>query len=274
MTADFKRLQRGRCRKHLAGNRRGVALVLVLSLLVILGGLGATVMTRARTTRDLVTNARARVIARFSAESGIEATRAAIDAMLAAVPAGPERDDQLNAFVRDAQRGDSLAMGDSRAVTVVLDPGTQLDVNAAPTQNLTTLLAYFTDIGRAADMASAIRSHIDSRNGSPVQGNVPFEFANPIRSLEELREVPGVDIEVLSQAVPYLTVDGDRTINQNMASDTVMAAAFGDLGSAPTRLVLVARGWHAGHPLTHEIQAVFAVAHAQLVLVTWRERSL
>ncbi len=257
------------------GERRGVALVLVLSLIVILGGLGAAVMTRARASRDLVTNARARVVARFAAESGIEATRASIDALLAALPGGESRDQQLNLFVRDAMRGDSISLGDARSITAVLDPGAQLDVNAAPVQNLTTLLAYFTDIGRAADMASAIRRHIE---GNSVAGRdaatASFRFANPVRSLEELREIPGIDIAVLTRAAPYLTVDGDRQINQAIASDTVMAAAFGDLGSSPTRLVLIARGWHAGHPLSHEIQAVFAVSDTRLVLITWRERTL
>ncbi|MBK6304328.1 MAG: hypothetical protein IPF47_00905 [Gemmatimonadetes bacterium] len=63
--------------------RRGVALVLVLWLVVILGGIGATVVSSTRDASRLAGNARARVVARYAAESGIEATLAAIDASLA-----------------------------------------------------------------------------------------------------------------------------------------------------------------------------------------------
>jgi type II secretory pathway component PulK len=123
-------------------------------------------------------------------------------------------------------------------------------------------------------MAGAIRRHIEGIGADDRTPGPATRFTNPIRSLEELREVPGVDVAVLTKAAPYLTVDGDRSINQAVASDTVRAAAFGDLATGPSRLVLIARGWKDGHPLSHEIQAVFAISDRQLVLVAWRERTL
>lgn len=43
---------------------------------------------------------------------------------------------------------------------------------------------------------------------------------------------------------------------------------------SPSRLLLVSRGWMPGHPLTHEIQAVYSVMGNQLRLQSWRERDL
>ena len=42
----------------------------------------------------------------------------------------------------------------------------------------------------------------------------------------------------------------------------------------PTRILLISRGWLRGHPLTHEIQAVYGVAGQKLVLQAWQERDL
>jgi hypothetical protein len=58
------------------------------------------------------------------------------------------------------------------------------------------------------------------------------------------------------------------------ASDTVLSAAAGDLRDAPSRILVVSRGWQDGHKLTHEIQAVYALNGPQLTLVRWRERDL
>jgi general secretion pathway protein K len=245
--------------------RRGVALILVLWLLVVLGAIGATVVGATRDSSRLAANARARVAARYAAESGVEATVGRIDAELLHLTAAAARRDFLNALARDRTDGDSVALGDQRYAVAIVDAGTRLDVNAAPAPNLARLLGYFTDAARADAIAQAIRAHIEPAEGRAV---------TPLRSLEELRAVAGVDPEVLQRAAPYLTVDGDGTINQATASDTVLAAAFGEVRDAPSRLVLVSRGWMRDHPLTHEIQAVYAIASDRLVLVHWRERTL
>lgn len=46
------------------------------------------------------------------------------------------------------------------------------------------------------------------------------------------------------------------------------------LAVSPSRLLLVSRGWMPGHPLTHEVQAAYAVVGQQLRLQSWRERDL
>jgi len=46
------------------------------------------------------------------------------------------------------------------------------------------------------------------------------------------------------------------------------------LSVMPSRILVVSRGWQDGHPLTHEIQAVYMIAGARLVLLAWQERDL
>ena len=52
-------------------NRRGVALILVLGLLLILGGIATDIGRAARLDADIVESMRARTVARYAAESGI-----------------------------------------------------------------------------------------------------------------------------------------------------------------------------------------------------------
>jgi general secretion pathway protein K len=43
---------------------------------------------------------------------------------------------------------------------------------------------------------------------------------------------------------------------------------------APSRVLLVSRGWQPGNPLTHEIEAAYAIVGQELRLQSWRERDL
>ena len=107
-----------------------------------------------------------------------------------------------------------------------------------------------------------------------MSGGSALIAARQLRSLDELEQIPGVSLGLLRAAAPYLTVDGDGKINRRTASDTVMVAATGSLQDEPSRVLVISRGWLRGHSLTHEIQAVYAIAGNQLTLVRWRERDL
>lgn len=245
--------------------RRGVALMLVLWLLVILGGVGAAVAGATRDSSRLAANARARIAARYAAESGIEATIAMINDSVQVLGGGNQLGDFLNALEDRFNPGDSVELGDQRFAVAVVDASARLDVNAAPAEHLARLFAHFTDAGRAEALAYRIRRHME-RGGE--------RFVRPFTSLEELRTVAGADDRILQLAAPSLTVDGDGTLNASRASAIVRSAAFGELRDSPSRLVVISRGWMRGHPLTHEIAAVYAIASDRLVLVHWRERIL
>ena len=111
-------------------SRRGVALVLVLWIIVILGGISAGVARSARTSTGIAANARAEVIARAAAESGIEALVAAIEDTLEQLSDPSDRRDWLNRFSLRPS-GDSIALGDGRFSVAVVDVSARLDVNAA-----------------------------------------------------------------------------------------------------------------------------------------------
>lgn len=249
--------------------RRGVALVLVLWIVVILGGISAGVVRSARTSTGIAANARAEIIARAAAESGIEALVASIEDTLSQLVDPGARRNWLNALGLHSG-ADSVSLGDGRFAVTVVDVSARLDVNAATESALQVFFSQFTGAGEAASIAAGIRAHIDSGaagTASPLR-------VTPIRSLEELRIARLVPDAVLARAVPYLTVDGDGVINSQTASDTVLVAATGELRDEPSRLLLVSRGWVSGHPLTSEIQAVYAITGNRLVFSHWRERSL
>ena len=250
-------------------SRRGVVLVLVLWIVVILGAISAGVVRSARTSTSIASNARDEVIARAAAESGIEALVAAIEDTLSQLVDPLDRRDWLNTLGLES-RGDSVSLGDGRFSVTVVDVSARLDINAATQSALQVFFSQFTHPGEAATIATVIRARIDS---NPSRGLGPLGVT-PIRSLEELRLARLVPDAILARAVPYLTVDGDGTINSRTASDTVLVAATGELREEPGRLLLISRGWVSGHPLTSEIQAVYAITGNRLVFSHWRERSL
>jgi general secretion pathway protein K len=134
----------------------------------------------------------------------------------------------------------------------------------------------------------------------------------PLTRPDEFRRIMGVTDSLAYLIEPYVTVDGDERIDVNAAPEPVLAAlpeigpslaqrvisrrsrrvftsiaevamllkssgteSFPRLGVTPSRLLLVSRGWLPGHPLTHEVQAVYGVLRQRhLVLLAWRERDL
>ena len=246
-------------------SRRGVALILVLWVIVVLGGVAAAVTAGSRTTSDVTSNARARTIARYAAESGIVAAQHELQTrMEAAGDDAAQRHAVLNDVSRALSESATFELGGASVSVVMIDVSARLDVNAAPEE---ALAALFSRAGRgvgAADAARAIRRHIDSIPGQ----------AQLFRSLDEVAALPDVASGMIAAAAQWLTVDGDGQINRVTAPPIVLNVARGSLIDEPSRVLFVARGWQRGHPLTHEVQAVYAVQGNQLAFVRWRERDL
>ena len=248
-----------------ASSRRGVALILVLWVIVVLGGVAAAVTAGSRTASDITSNARARTIARYAAESGIVAATTALQQRMdAAGDDVTKRRAVLNDAGHALGNSANFAMGDATVSVVMVDVSARIDVNTAPEEALTALFARAGHGRRAADAARVIRRHIDSIPGQ----------ANLLTSLDEVAALPGVGDEVIAAAAQWLTVDGDGQINRLTAPPVVLGVARGSLIDEPSRILFVARGWQRGHPLTHEVQAVYAIQGNQLAFVLWRERDL
>jgi general secretion pathway protein K len=263
--------------------RAGVALLLVLWIIVVLSTIAAAVAQATRATNGVAVNYRARVIARYAAESGLTAAVAALEDSLARMESSSARQAYLNQLERALGARQQLDLEAARAAVALIDVGARLDVNNASTTALTTLFSFFTDALQAESAARAIQAYIT--RGQTAQDLDPAVFpdpssqgllvsARPLQSLDELLHIPGMPPALAQRAVPYLTVDGDGTINRATASDTVLAAAAGGLRDEPSRILVVSRGWQDGSALTHEIQAVYALNGNVLTLVRWRERDL
>ena len=76
--------------------RRGFALMLVLWLIIVLGTISATIVLGTRESAALSGNARARVVGRYAAESGVTEAMASIESALAARSDSAERGRYLN----------------------------------------------------------------------------------------------------------------------------------------------------------------------------------
>jgi type II secretory pathway component PulK len=256
--------------------RRGFALMLVLWLIVVLGTIAATVVTATRESAALSGNARARVTGRYAAESGVVSATASIESALEARVDTTERERYLNHLDSALPQRGEIVLGEASFEVTLVDVSARLDVNTADERALERFFSQF-DPAAAAGTASAIRRYIDrsevtlTGGSQSNSGGSALVAARTLRSLDELEQLPGVSLGLVRAAASYLTVDGDGKINRATASDTVLVAAGGSVQDEPSRILIVSRGWLRGHSLTHEIQAVYAIAGTHLTLVRWRE---
>jgi type II secretory pathway component PulK len=294
------------------GGRRGVALVIVLGLLIVLGTLAGEIVRAVRLETHTIASLRARTVGRYAAESGIALAEQRLRTLLDSATSTPDRIAVLND--RDAWLAPlrEVGLGDARFGVTVVDLNARLDLNHSDTTTLRNLFARFTGERRASTIAAAIREA-------------------PLARIGELAAIPGVDPSLALAVAPYVTVSSDGSVNVNSAPEPVLASlaglgeagarnllqrresgerfkTFADLrlGPAPTsvpsddqdieasmggaaqepaalavrlnavmmpsRLLVISRGWQVGHPLTHEIQAVYAVVGTSLKLQSLQER--
>ena len=248
----------------MTGRRRGVALLLVLWLVVVLGAIGSSVVVVVRERLHVATNLRDRVAGRAAAESGIVLLVQAMEDSLARIGAGPQRDRYLNSV--GGNGNDKATLGDAHFSVTCEDVNARLDINLADESALTRFFAGFTSPARAGEIAQAIRR----RTGSTVPGGI----ARPLLDVGAIGAVAGVDDRLLDAVTPFLTVDGDGNVSLQHVAPPVRLVAAGQVVTAPTRLMLVSRGARTGSTLTHVIEAVYAIQGSQLAIVRWRERDL
>lgn len=287
-----------------ATERKGVALVVVLWTVALLATATAIATSAARSSASVTANARAQSIARHMAESGIVAAVALIDDSLRVYDANTKTDarerflSSLDASTDRSAANRAPLVADTLdngvlAVTVV-DVSARLDINSAGAEGLASLFATVTNPAAAQLMGARLDAMVtgtiatrsmsiasdslrarDSLNaallGRPdmVRTRRPFESLDEVR--DALADVPGADVSALDRVADQLTVDGDGRVNRRAASRAVLAAASGSLVDAPTRLMIIARGWQRGHPLTRQIEAIYDVTDRGLQLIRRRE---
>lgn len=273
-------------------NRRGVALILVLSLLVMLGLVAFDVAARARAEGQMLIDLKARAAGRYAAESGILMARTSVQRWIDSTPTPQER---ARLFHHLGDLTDSLThirMGDAEFDAAVLDLNARIDLNHSTVGTLEGLFGQFTSRDRAKAVAEAIKQE-------------------PVSRFAELARVPGGDDSLALSVAPYVTIWSDGVIDINAAPEVVLASlpglgraiarrivsrreagevftssdtfrpsaggpvspeGFPALTVAPTRIMLVSRGWQPGSPITHEIQATYVVLGSLMILQSWEER--
>ena len=243
--------------------RTGVALLLVLWLIVVLGAIGGSIAASVRERLGVATNLRDRAVVRAMAESGIVAASEEIGDTLARLDAGPARARYLNALTASAPTHSTL--GDGAFQVGVVDVNARLDVNLASEDALAQFFAQFTTAVSARDFAREVRQRISASDRESV-------IATPLLSIDALSDLPSFDSRIAGAVASFLTVDGDGNVNMAHAPLAVRHAAAGQVVDAPTRVMIVSRGARVGSSLGDEIEAVYAIQGSQLALVRWRER--
>lgn len=284
-------------------SERGSALIFVLYLLITLGVLAAEVArgTRAEAARVAVT--RARSVGRYAAESGIADAMVRIHGLLDSAALAPT---QVAPFQRLNAEVAALAgapLGPGRFKVAVVNLNARIDLNRASEATLREFLSQFTS-GRQADMAvAALKKEPIRRVGELVRlpgidQSLAFAVAPYVTVWgDDMIDINAAPESVLA-AVPGVGQAGARALVRRREAGEVFsptdlmrprasstrdnedspgtppAEPIPQLVIAPTRLLLISRGWQDGQPATHEIQAVYSLLGQRLVLQAWWERDL
>ncbi len=266
-------------------SRRGSALLATLATVAVLATITAMASRGARASSAIVVNARADATARAMAESGVLAAVDRIERSLSAVDS-IAREEAFDSLLPSAGVGPFLSdsLGDGVFSTALVNVSARFDVNSGDTEGLTRLFSTAAPPSQAADAAARIaarlgriadpaRARRDSISAALLGRDVAPEASGRFESLDEVAAFLGTDAAWLPKVAEYLTVDGDGNIDRRHAPAAVLRAASGSLVDAPTRLLIISRGWERNVSLTREIQAVYAVAGDRLTLVRWREQT-
>ena len=210
--------------------QKGIALVLVLWVIVLLGVIAGAMSMTQRTGVAMVNNLRQERWARSLADAGIHFMMLQLD--------NRNRPREENPWPVDGRLHPWVFGGTTIWIGAVTE-NARIDLNQADEQILTRLLD---SLGLEEDVVQSVRDSIlDWRDGDNVSRPYGAEDAEYLRegrplgsrdgrfmSLEELRQVKGVTPELYEKLAAILTVDSrQRTVNPAFASRTVLSAIPG-----------------------------------------------
>ena len=232
-------------------DRRGVALMLVLWLIVVLAAVAAVVVSTVRRQSEIVVNLRTQAQARYAAESGVVV---ALEELRAAFAAAQTTDDLVRVFPTVLDRLARLGeqpLGEARYQVTIVDLNGRIDLNSADEGTLVTFFGSFVGEGRARQLANALQDWRD-RDAVPrpqgaeadayARAGSPFTPPNrPLRRLEELTRIAGFTEATTDAIAPYVTVWGDGRLNVNTAPERVLSA-FPGIGASGASMLIGARG--------------------------------
>lgn len=230
-------------------DRRGVALMLVLWLIIVLGVAATALVATSHTDSTLVWNLRARETARYAAESGIAVATRDLEHLLEADPSDEARArtfQNVDRHFRDLREVPIGSAGGRFGVAVV-DLNARIDLNRNDAIVVQSLFAQFTGNDRAARATAALADWIDAddvaRPGGAelaeyVMMDSPYAPRNaPLDRLDDLAHLLPVGDSLAAAVAPYVTVESDGLVNVNSAPEPVLAAIPG-IGHEGARAIL------------------------------------
>lgn len=214
--------------------QQGFALVTVLWILVVVGGLGAAFHTAARASRRAVANTHAAARARWAARAGLVRALQALDHALLEGAGGLV----APGAGRDVLPPLAFAVDDVPVTVTVQDARAQVQLNLADAAQLTRL---FHTLGvppeQAARHAAALLDWRDpDHQARPLGAERPhYAHTRPPTSpkngafdrVAELSTVLGVSPAEYERISPYVTVVGDGRVNVNAAPLPVLTSLPG-----------------------------------------------
>jgi general secretion pathway protein K len=222
-------------------NRRGVALIAALWLVVAIAAVSMQFALEARERRTIGILASERGIQRAAAQGALALTLAKLDYALRVAPTGNNiarlraSDPWLD--IDSLYSGELLV--DSIPVEVVArDLGEKLNINQLTEQDFQTFFSFLLkDYGTATKLAQSIMDWRDAdslprpsgaEREDYIQGEMLALPTNAsFRDVEDLRHVMGMTPEIFDAAVPYLTTRGQGLVNLNTAPVPVLRALPG-----------------------------------------------
>jgi general secretion pathway protein K len=237
--------------------RRGVALMLVLWIVIVLSAVAIGVAAVARTQTRSLQNARLRAAARYAAESGVVAATARLRAVFEEAPQPEGREEVFADFEEELAGWGERALGAARYQVALADLNARIDLNNSDDDILRALFEQLVSAGKAAELVDALEDWKDEDDEPRPEGAEAADYAlagspfvppnAPLLRLDELTRVKGFSDSIAEVLAPYVTVWGSGLVNANTAPQPVLAA-LPELGPAGAEAVLDAR--RRGHPVT------------------------
>ncbi|UCC25399.1 MAG: general secretion pathway protein GspK [Gemmatimonadales bacterium] len=234
-------------------SRTGVALMLAVWVLLVLGFASLQVLAQVRGRVDVATVARTQTVARYAAESGVVAARALLEELVQGADSPEAQARVFGEFQRIIETWGVQELRSARYQVVVEDLNARVDLNESREEVLHGLFRQFVGDARAAELLDALWGWgLEGEAGQVQPVETPEASADeallrasvadrpPLMHLEELALMQGFDEALVAELAPYVTVRGDGLVNVNSAPLPVLTASP-DVGPVAARTLTESR---------------------------------
>lgn len=202
--------------------QRGVALILVLTMLTVLIGIASNYILSVSRETESIDIINHRTQARYSAFAGIQYAQFAMQ----------ESDKELR-WTTDGKLFTTSLAGGTIYVQITPESG-RIDINTSTTELLAQLFEYAgaepQQAQKLADNVAHWRRREDIQVGESAF-DADYEFAGkplpahrPFYAIEEMTQVLGVNLAIYSKIKALITIFGDGRVNILSASDATLKA--------------------------------------------------